>query len=205
MPIDIEHLSLEALETDIWQRLVNGSLRPKDYWHTGVLGTFDGQAIRQRTVVLRQALPSEREVIFHTDYRSEKYQQLCQYPALSWLFYHPRTQIQLRLEGQASLHHNDTLAANHWQKLSPYGRKLYNSNFAPGSPTDSPQDGLPTLLQGHLPELPADWVSQGQTNFAVVRMHVVRMEWLCLHPQGHRRAHWNYSMPSAPLAQWLIP
>ena len=64
--------SLEELEKESWDRLVIGATKSKDAFHTPCIATLNQNEVSIRTVVLRKAIPSERELRFHTDIRSNK-------------------------------------------------------------------------------------------------------------------------------------
>ena len=81
------HYRLADLEKDCWIRLVNGAVKGRDPFHLPAVANFSDGDISLRTVVLRKALPEERELRFHTDTRSPKWRSLQMNPAISALFY----------------------------------------------------------------------------------------------------------------------
>jgi len=103
--ITIENInySLRDLEIDTWNRLVNGAVKSRDPLHTPCVATHSGNDISLRTVVLRKAIPDTKELRFHTDIRSKKWQELTLNPSISALFYDAADRIQIRVKGRAEL------------------------------------------------------------------------------------------------------
>ena len=91
--------TLTDLEKDAWNRLVNGAVKSRDPLHTPCVATHSGNDISLRTVVLRKAIPESKELRFHTDTRSKKWQELTLNPTISALFYDAADRIQIRVKG----------------------------------------------------------------------------------------------------------
>jgi 3-hydroxyisobutyrate dehydrogenase len=192
--------TIEDLEKDCWHRLLNGALRSKDPFHTASVATWTGTDISLRTMVLRKAKPQDQTLIFHTDTRSPKCQQLKQYPSLSILFYDAVARIQIRVKGIATLHHDDDLANDAWQQTALHSRRSYLTTAAPSTPTIFPTSGLPETFE--LTDLTETASEAGKPNFGVIVLQVESMDWLWLHHAGHRRAFFDYH---SKLFSWLIP
>lgn len=79
--------NLSDLVKDCWQRLVTGAQKSRHPFHTPSVASFAKEEISLRTVVLRKAIEETRELRFHTDIRSPKWQELSQNPTISALFY----------------------------------------------------------------------------------------------------------------------
>jgi 3-hydroxyisobutyrate dehydrogenase len=86
--------SLNELEQDCWNRLVTGAIKSRNPFHTPSVATLSKGEVSMRTVVLRKALPEERELRFHTDVRSIKWDDLLIIPAISALFYDADARVQ---------------------------------------------------------------------------------------------------------------
>lgn len=89
---------LEDLEQDCWSRLVTGATKSRTPFHTPFVATLANGEVSLRTVVLRDTLPIERELRFHTDIRSPKWNELSINPSISALFYDASERIQLRVK-----------------------------------------------------------------------------------------------------------
>jgi pyridoxamine 5'-phosphate oxidase len=129
-----------------------------------------------RTVVKRH-IDQELRVLFYTDQRSPKVQQIQHDPRVSLLFYHPRKQLQVRIRGEASL----LTAGSEYEarlqqiKQSP-GLKDYTTGAAPGS-----------LLQEG-----TAFGENDEIHFAMVKIHPHLIDVLQLAPKGHQRAEYQW-------------
>jgi pyridoxamine 5'-phosphate oxidase len=192
--IDGFDYTLAQLEDNLWRRLLNGAVHPKDAFHTGALATIgpDGPAVR--TVVLRQVLPEAKVLICHTDRRSDKVRDIQHDPRISWHFYDPAARLQLRLQGTAELLTTGPEVDQAWANTHAEARKCYCSLAGPGAPLPYPGTGLES-----------DWDypggDAGREQFCVVRSQVTQAEWLWLNRAGHRRARFGYGGG----ATWIVP
>ncbi len=192
--------SLSDLEKDIWNRLVNGAVRSRDPFHTPSVATHSGNYISLRTVVLRKAVPESKELRFHTDTRSKKWQELIVNPSISALFYDAADRIQVRVKGRVVLQFNNDITTAAWQKTSLSSRRCYLTNFDPSSFTDHPTSGLPEHIEQEKFTLEESEI--GYQNFGIVSIQVQNIDWLWLHHAGHRRAYFDYETGSF---SWMIP
>jgi hypothetical protein len=194
---------LEVIIEQIWAMLNRGVTEAGDPFHTPVLGTtaLDGSS-SLRAVILRQVIAPERTLICHTDARSPKVREIEHNPKVSWLFYHPQQQTQLRLTGQATLHADDHLADQQWAATRLSSRLIYCVTMPPGTPTNRPTSGLPDVLETRPPTLAES--EAGRPNFLVIACRVASIDWLNLRNTGHRRA--RFTWPGDQLAAtWLTP
>ena len=67
---------LPAIEKDCWVRILNGSLQYKNPLHNPVVANVNEYGVNMRTVVLRKVNIEKRQLCFHTDIRSGKWQEL---------------------------------------------------------------------------------------------------------------------------------
>ena len=192
--------SLSDLEKDTWNRLVNGAVKSRDPFHTPSVATHCGGELSLRTVVLRKALPESKEIRFHTDIRSNKWQELLLNPAISALFYDAADRIQLRVKGKAVLHFKNEITLAAWQKTSLSSRRCYLTSLVPSSFTDLPTSGLPEHIEQEKFTLEDSEI--GQQYFGIVSIQVQNMDWLWLHHAGHRRAYFDYIKEKF---NWMIP
>jgi 3-hydroxyisobutyrate dehydrogenase len=198
--IDYTTYHLPELEQDCWDRLVSGAVKSRTPFHTPSIATLHQGEVNLRTVVLRKTLATERELRFHTDIRSPKWQELSQNPSISALFYDAVDRIQLRVKGKAVLHHTNEITAEAWQKTSLSSRKCYLTRFSPSSYTDVSTSGLTDDIEHENFTLAES--ESGYSNFGIVSIHVQSIDWLWLNHAGHRRAFFDYEKGSF---QWMIP
>ncbi len=195
--------SLEALEKDSWLRLLNGSIKYKDALHNPAVANVNQHGVNIRTVVLRKVKPVEKQLAFHTDIRSGKWNDLLQQNNISWLFYDAQARIQIRLSGTAALHQDDGIAEEAWAASTMSNRKIYLGKTGPSVISLLPVSGLPAAFETNDPTqeetLPA------RKNFGVVVTTVTWMEWLWLNSKGHRRARFKYINDGSFSADWVIP
>jgi pyridoxamine 5'-phosphate oxidase len=201
--IDGIDYNLTDLEKDCWIRLLNGSLKAKDPLHSPTVANVSAYGINLRTVVLRKVNTTEKTLIFHTDIRSGKWNELHQNENISWLFYDAAVRIQIRLAGVATLHKADNIADDAWQKSNTSSRKVYMGDIAPSLKSNIPTSGLPTAFETENPTLEESEVAR--KNFGVVITKVNWMEWLWLNIKGHRRASFTYNVYNTFEGNWLIP
>lgn len=192
----------EAVEINTWDLLVKGAHRSKEAFHLPVIGTNANFGPNLRTIVLRDIIRKEKKLIFHTDIRSAKIQELKKDNRISFLFYDKSKRLQYRIGTTATIHTNDELADQQWGNSNLSSRRCYLAE----SPTiikDKPSHGLPDHLYGSLPE--AEESEAGRINFVVVSCRVNFIDWLWLHHKGHRRAQFRYDEKLNWTANWVTP
>lgn len=192
--------NLTELEQDCWNRLVTGAIKSRNPFHTPCVATFADGDVNLRTVVLRKSLPNERELRFHTDIRSPKWDELLINASISALFYDAAERIQLRVKGKSVLHHTDDMTAKAWQKTSLSSRKCYLTHHSPSSFTNSSTSGLTEDIEKENFSIEESEV--GYSNFGIVSIQVQSIDWLWLNHSGHRRAYFDYEKEKY---QWMIP
>ena len=155
-----------------------------------------------RTVILRGFSEHDRLLTCHCDRRTPKVRQIGDNPKVSWLFYHPKRQIQLRLTGTAMVHTEDTTADSQWEKVRMVSRINYCAEMPPGLPVEEPTSGLPDLLGEKVPEMMGG--DYARKNFAAIVCRFDRMDWLMLKLTGNIRAKFRWE-DNRPTASWVIP
>jgi len=160
--------------------------------HTPILASIglDG-APRARTLVLRGFDAATRTLRLHSDRRSDKFAEILRDPRCALHAYDAGSQVQIRLEGVASLHTDDAVANAAWEATQPFSRIIYAIEPAPGTAIDAP-----------LPAPTDDAV--GRAHFGVILLQVFRLEWLFLASSGHRRARIDW-LTNEERATWLVP
>ncbi|MCF3936293.1 pyridoxamine 5'-phosphate oxidase family protein [Acuticoccus sp. M5D2P5] len=187
-----EH-DLSAVEAAAWDSLVAG-LAPGTAFHAFTLATVTAAGgPAARTVILRDVDPSARTLGFNTDARSGKFGEIGREPRVTLLFHDPAARLQLRIEGEARLHHEDAVAAARCAVIPEKGRWVYRQACAPGIELAS-RDGAARL--GLLSETAAS------AHFVFVSVCVHQIDWLYLADTGNRRARIGYRPPAA---RWLAP
>ena len=198
--IDYTEYNLNDLEQDCWDRLVTGAVKSRTPFHTPCVATLNGDEVSLRTVVLRKALAEERELRFHTDIRSPKWQELSLNPSISALFYDAVDRIQLRVKGKAILQQTNDITAKAWQKTTLSSRCCYLTEYSPSSFSVISTSGLSEDIEKENFTLAES--ESGYSNFGIVSIHVQSIDWLWLNHAGHRRAFFDYEKGSF---QWMIP
>ena len=180
--------TLAEVETAVWRELAQ-AVRVKDHaWNLAVLASVDGPGADARSVVLRDLDEATRTLLMYTDARSPKAAQLAAHPQGTLVLWSPTLGWQLRLRVAMTLETSGLRVSSRWARL-----KL----------TPAAQDYLSPLPPGALLDVAAPEVvpeRQSREHFAVLAAQVQSVDWLDLHPQGHRRA-----LFSAAGAAWITP
>jgi pyridoxamine 5'-phosphate oxidase len=194
--------TLDDVLNSSWRLLHKGVRDFRHPFNRSALTTINGNMPEVRTVILRGFSEKDRTLICHCDVRSPKVSQILESPNASWLFYHPKKWIQLRLSGTATVHTDDNTAESHWKKVRQTSRINYCAEIPPGSPTEKPTSGLPEFLRDKASKLFDH--SEARKNFAVIVCTFDQMDWLELKLTGHRRAkfHWEDNRMGS---SWVIP
>ena len=176
--------SLHAIEQACWQELARAAQAREHDWRLLALATVDGVEADVRTVVLREAQAAQRSLVIYTDARSRKVGQLRQHPRASLLAWSPTLSWQLRIRVSIAVEDEGPEVARRWSQLqySPAAQD-YLSAVPPGEALLERQDSPGS--RGHL---------------ALLRAQVQALDWLELHPEGHRRAVFD-----AQGARWVQP
>lgn len=187
--MDTERLTtLDAVLDAVWQQMTLAVHDKNHAWRTPVLATRDGQSVDARTVVLREARPSERQLLIYTDPRAGKVGQLLAQPQAVLVLWSPLLAWQLRLRVDLRLETAGLDVTSRWAKvkMSPAAQD-YLAPQPPGTPlTDASDARMPH--------------PSSEVFFGVITAQVCSLDWLELHPQGHRRARFDDVG-----ARWLQP
>ena len=194
--------TLDGVLAQIWQMLERGAARYNDPFHWPVLATTGPEGSSQRCVILREFSMADRMLVCHTDARAAKVQEIAGSARVSWLFYHPKRKVQLRIFGPASLHTDDALADRQWAGTGITSRLNYCAVEPPGTPVDRPSSGLPDFLLKSAPTL-LD-TEKSRRNFMAIACRIDSIDWLVLQLLGNRRARFDWGQTGME-ATWLIP
>lgn len=186
----------------IWQLLVRGGADRRSPLHTPVVTSVstDG-APDARVMVLRKADPSRALLRFHTDARSPKCLAL-NGQRVAILGYHPAEKIQLRIFGLATIEVEGAEVDAAWAASSLFARRCYLAEQPPGTSLEAPGSGLPAEIEGEQPT--EQQVAPARPNFALLHVHIKKIDWLYLTNSGHRRARFELN-DNAWAAEWTAP
>lgn len=187
--------ALAAIHAACWLQLAQAAHDRAHGWRRMGLATApratDGEAgwPEVRTVVLREVQAEQRQLVFYTDSRAAKVAQLQAQPQATALLWCPALGWQLRLRLRCAVDTGGLAVLSRWArlKLTPAAQD-YLSPLTPGS------------AQGTAGAAPAP-AHEDCGHFAVVFGQVLSMDWLELHPAGHRRARFD----AQGQGTWLTP
>jgi pyridoxamine 5'-phosphate oxidase len=180
--------TLMEIEAAAWHELARAAGDKSHPWRTPVLATIEpgtgAPSAEARTVVLREVDATSHTLLFFSDSRAPKLRQLRAQPRGTLLFWSSALGWQLRCAVTLQAEDEGLGVSSRWTriKLSPAAQD-YLSPLPPGA-----------ALEGAAPA-PAR-----RENFAVVTAAVQSIDWLELHPDGHRRAGFSSSG-----GRWLQP
>jgi hypothetical protein len=164
--------SLPAIEAALWRELADAPHDLQHPWRTAVLATTDGEIADARTVVLRETDVAEQSLTLFSDARASKIGQLTAYPQGTLVMWSPALNWQLRLRVHLQAETEGLAVSSSWARLKLSRAACdYLSALAPGS-----------VLAN------AIGARGERAHFAVITADVLSVDWLELHPQGHRRA-----------------
>jgi len=177
--------SLQEIEAALWHELQAAPRDKQHPWRTPVLATTDGEVGDARTVVLRDVDHEKADLLVYTDSRAEKVLQIRKHPHGTLVMWSQPLSWQLRIRVRIDVVTDGLELSSRWTrlKLSPAAQD-YLSALAPGSALDS-----------------ALGARGDRTHFALLEAHVLSIDWLELHAQGHRRARFG----GDATAHWLQP
>ena len=181
---------LPAIEVAAWRELAAAVKDKSHAWRVAVLATQGDTGADARSIVLREADPARRELIFFADTRSAKVQQIEAQPEGTMVLWSAPLSWQLRLAVALEVLSSGLAISSRWArlKMTP-GAQDYLSPLPPGS--------VLAEAQARPRPLPVRGTRQ---HFAVVKARVRRMDWLELHAEGHRRAVFD-----AAGSRWVVP
>jgi len=176
--------TLPEIESALWREL-GAAVRDKGHaWRVAVLATTNGAEADARSVVLRDLDADTRTLLVYTDPRSAKARQVASHPLGMLVLWSDALGWQLRLRVMLRVQTSGLEVSSRWArlKMTPAAHD-YLSPLAPGSTVEHP-----------LPQ------RGSREHFAVLAADVQSVDWLELHPEGHRRALFD-----AGGRRWLVP
>lgn len=200
-------MNLADVLDSCWNGLEVAARDRRHPWRLPVLATLaaDGSPA-SRTVVLRHVDRAAPSIACHTDARSPKVLEVASEPRISWTFYDPQAQVQLRVRAMATVHlgrAEDPIALERWERTSLSSRRCYLAPNPPSEASDAPSANLPEGLLDRSP-VPGEDLP-GLANFAVIATRPIAFDWLLLRASGHRRARFVLEGDGSPAATWVEP
>lgn len=194
---------LKQLLAHIWSTVQQGAEQPDHPYHAPAFATAGEDGPSVRTVILRSVDPQASKLIFHSDRRAQKIQEIQRHQRVSWMFWDASSKEQLRFRGEATLHFDDQLADRVWYDSHPKSLKLYVKPLEPDTQVESPRSGVTEAVStAHLDN--HKQVEAGRKHFAVVCTHIDEVDFLHLHPEGNYRARYTWNSHGVTSA-WIIP
>ena len=193
----MENLYSDPVEiyNQIWSLLEEGVQDRNSPFHTPTLVTLDGNNPAARTLVLRDTNKKTKTLRFHTDKRSKKIKQINSNPSAVIHAYSQQEKLQLRLKSNLTLHHDEALVDNAWEKSYGMSKICYQVDDIPGSLIESPNG------YEYIPDKNHD----GKDNFIVILAKIIEIEWLYLSCDGHHRATFTQDKSNQLKVSWLVP
>lgn len=129
---------LNDIFNETWREIEDGAKKKGHPFNTCILATSESSGgIRQRIVNLRE-LTKKNTLLFYTDIRSTKIEQIKKKPKGSVLFYNPSIQLQIYLSGEFKIHSEDSLWDDHYRNIEGRSINDYNTKYPPGKPIKNP-------------------------------------------------------------------
>jgi hypothetical protein len=180
--------SLAAIGSAVWDELARAADDRAHPWRMPVLATSGPEGLPDaRMVVVREVDPARRLLTIFTDARASKVAHIAARPSGVLVHWSEPLAWQLRLRVRLDVHTDGLAVTSRWArvKVTPSAQD-YLSPLAPGAPLE----GAPR---------PARHVEHRE-HFAVISAAVEAVDWLELHPEGHRRAVFDDAG-----ARWVQP
>ena len=186
-------VNLSDVPKKIADCLRDGATNPKSDWRVPAFITKNGGA---RHLVLRGFDECEKVLLFYTDRRSQKIQELRQDDRASALFLDMASGMQIKIDGSTQILTDDSFMAEHWLNLPESSRRLYAAKGRPGE-----------CIESHAVDLCSD--EEARRNFTLMSLTVEKAEVFILSTDGNRRAKikWDERAPfvSPSGLHWLVP
>jgi pyridoxine/pyridoxamine 5'-phosphate oxidase len=196
-PVTAEEVLRKAFDA-----LETGARNRRHAFHQPVFSTMGEIGPESRMVVLRRFWNEPPRLAFHTHVGSPKISDIERNPNVSWVFYDDEAKFQVRVHGIASVHRDDGLADEQWNKTNPFPRRCYVGE-APGRESDEPVSGLPDYVQDTTSDFGT--LEEGRPNFVVVSSTIESMDCLELDARGHRRCRFRWDGGNLKDHSWLTP
>ena len=190
--------SLPAIEAAVWQQLALAATDKQHAWRHPVLATVDDGMADARTVILREVDVGQKQLMTFSDDRAAKVRQMLRHPRATLVMWSPALSWQLRCRVLLSLEMSGLAATSRWARIKlTAAAQDYLARLPPGSPRTTPDDTPDDDPQAR--DAPGSGTMKREF-FSVISAHVLAIDWLELHREGHRRALFDVQG-----ARWLQP
>lgn len=170
------------------KELINGYSKKRHPFRYFSLATIKDSQPEIRTIVLRKLI-DDFNIIFYTDYRSEKTKHIKNNSNVSALFYHPKKLLQIKITGNAVLEKDLSKIERSWKNINDNSKKDYTTILAPGSPIKNPD-----LVDYSI-----------NNNFCIVKIIPKKIEILQLKRPNHIRISYFKGKDNEWIGQFLTP
>ena len=193
LDLPIEYSKIEDTLISAEKILIRAVDDAKSLFHTPVVSSIKNNQITSRVMVLREFDLKDRKMRFHTDYRASKIHHYEENSSATVIGYDPEIKIQIKLQGNISIHYDDETTKLAWDNSTPRSKKCYSVKGGSSKEISNPEEY----------DIKDFEVEEGYKNFAVLVFHFNSLEFLYLKSSGHRRAihKWNDEYDS----KWLVP
>ena len=192
--------AFKEIKKKIWLMLDNAVTNRSSPFRIPVFICGDQSDFDGRIIVLRKSDPTNNFLQFHSDIRSDKITKLKNNKNASMLFYDKEEKIQVRLNVECTINHDNEITKESWSKTGHISRKCYLVDNGPGTESPSPTSGLKPELDNF--EFTMEQSEEGYKNFTVIQCKIKSIEWLYLAAKGHRRARFDIESKKDT---WLVP
>lgn len=129
---------IETRFVQLWKRLESAPKKRRDPFRTPSVATVNAQGVPEnRTVVLRAANYNLRSLSIFTDSAALKCRAISLTPHAAFCFWDPKSRVQIRMVGRATLHTGEAVHAD-WARQQSGAKKLYQVSPEPGHFIDHP-------------------------------------------------------------------
>ena len=193
LDLPIEYSKIEDTLISAEKILIRAVDDAKSLFHTPIVSSIKNNQITSRVMVLREFDLKDRKMRFHTDFRASKIHHYEEDSSATVIGYDPEIKIQIKLQGNMSIHYDDETTKLAWDNSTSRSKKCYSVKGGSSKEINNPEEY----------DIKDFKVEEGYKNFAVLVFHFNSLEFLYLKSSGHRRAihKWNDEYDS----KWLVP
>jgi hypothetical protein len=193
LDLPIEYSKIEDTLISAEKILIRAVDDAKSLFHTPIVSSIKNNQITSRVMVLREFDLKDRKMRFHTDFRASKIHHYEEDSSATVIGYDPEIKIQIKLQGNMSIHYDDETTKLAWDNSTSRSKKCYSVKGGSSKKITNPEDY----------DIKDFEVESGYKNFSVLVFNFNSLEFLYLKSSGHRRAihKWDDEYQST----WLIP
>ena len=170
LDLPIEYSKIEDTLISAEKILIRAVDDAKSLFHTPVVSSIKNNQITSRVMVLREFDLKDRKMRFHTDYRASKIHHYEEDSSATVIGYDPEIKIQIKLQGNMSIHYDDETTKLAWDNSTPRSKKCYSVKGGSSKEVSNPEDY----------DIKDFEVEEGYKNFAVLVFNFNSLEFLYL-------------------------